>query len=137
MTPAHSAAVLLGDESRKQRRRECHNQVEKRRREHINAMIEELNKLLPTKFKMPMEGDIAVEDEDDDDPNPAESPVKKKVLQDFGYHLTHAEDEANSFYLETAEGLRSVQGQNSERLRTIHPVCTCQAFADNPVIFRV
>lgn len=73
------SVALLGDESRKQRRRECHNQVEKRRREHINAMIEELNKLLPAKFKMPIEAEVAVEDDEDEELNPPESPVKKKV----------------------------------------------------------
>lgn len=78
MTPAQSVQALLGDESRKQRRRECHNQVEKRRREHINAMIEELNKLLPPRFKNPLDPDVAIED-DEDEENGADSPVKKKV----------------------------------------------------------
>jgi hypothetical protein len=77
MTPAQSVQALLGDESRKQRRRECHNQVEKRRREHINAMIEELNKLLPPRFKNPLDPDVAIED-DEDEENPADSLVKKK-----------------------------------------------------------
>lgn len=77
MTPAQSVHALLGDESRKQRRRECHNQVEKRRREHINAMIEELNKLLPPRFKNPLDPDLAIEDDEEDDV--VESPVKKKV----------------------------------------------------------
>jgi len=43
-------------------------------------MIEELNKLLPAKFKMPIEAEVAVEDEEDEDPNhTTESPVKKKA----------------------------------------------------------
>lgn len=75
VTPAQGMQALLGEESRKQRRRECHNQVEKRRREHINAMIEELNKLLPAKFKMPLDGDVAVEDEEDEE---AENTAAKK-----------------------------------------------------------
>lgn len=78
MTPAQNIQSLIGDETRKQRRRECHNQVEKRRREHINAMIEELNKLLPSKFKMPLEAEVAIEDEDEEEAT-ADSPIKKKV----------------------------------------------------------
>lgn len=78
LTPAQSVHALMGDESRKQRRRECHNQVEKRRREHINAMIEELNKLLPVRFKNPLDHDIAIEDDEEEEAI-AESPAKKKV----------------------------------------------------------
>ena len=44
---------------KRQRRRECHNMVEKRRREHINSKIEELNKLLPPAYS----ADEIVEDE--------------------------------------------------------------------------
>ena len=54
MSPVTPAQPLLGlpeDVCKKQRRRECHNQVEKRRREHINARIEELSLLLPPHYK--------------------------------------------------------------------------------------
>lgn len=87
ITPAQSVHALLGDEGRKQRRRECHNQVEKRRREHINAMIEELNKLLPPRFKNPMDPDVAIEDDEDEEAT-TESPVKKKVCPNAEYLLT-------------------------------------------------
>lgn len=49
ITPAQGLASLYDD--KKQRRRECHNQVEKRRRENINARIEELSVLLPPHYK--------------------------------------------------------------------------------------
>jgi hypothetical protein len=76
MTPAHRLPTLPTDETyKKQRRRECHNQVEKRRREHINAKIEELSQLLPANYSQIDEA-IGEEDEEDDD---IESPIKKKV----------------------------------------------------------
>jgi len=76
MTPAHRLPTLPPDETyKKQRRRECHNQVEKRRREHINAKIEELSQLLPANYSQIDEA-IGEADEEDDD---IESPIKKKV----------------------------------------------------------
>lgn len=70
MTPAHP---LPDDHAKKQRRRESHNLVEKRRREHINAMIEELSGLLPPRYlQFPVMEDDEEEDEDD-------SPKKKKT----------------------------------------------------------
>lgn len=119
VTPAQTSATLLGDESRKQRRRECHNQVEKRRREHINAMIEELNKLLPSKFKMP-DPDMAIEDDDEDDANTQESPVKKKVreIKTFDWisvaDKSFAEVEADSFHVQAAKGIGSMQGPHTQ-----------------------
>lgn len=62
------------EESKKQRRRECHNQVEKRRREHINTKIEELSLLLPASYHQTE--DIAVLEEEEEDEN--DSPKKKK-----------------------------------------------------------
>lgn len=58
---------------KRQRRRECHNMVEKRRREHINSKIEELNQLLPPAYS----ADEVVEDEEEEDFKG--SPTKKKV----------------------------------------------------------
>ena len=63
------------DTYKKQRRRECHNQVEKRRREHINAKIEELGQLLPAHYSMVEE---AVEDEEDEELLTAAAKKKKK-----------------------------------------------------------
>lgn len=54
-------------DAKKQRRRECHNQVEKRRREHINAKIEELGHLIPAHYQQ------ADDEEEEDD-----SPKKRK-----------------------------------------------------------
>lgn len=62
---------------KKQRRRECHNQVEKRRREHINAKIEELSQLLPATYS---QIDETLGEDDDEDDN-VDSPIRKKVRQ--------------------------------------------------------
>ncbi len=121
MTPAQSVQALLGDESRKQRRRECHNQVEKRRREHINAMIEELNKLLPPRFKNPLDPDVAIED-DEDEENPADSPVKKKVRLGDGSKSDDEEVEAHRLYFQAAEGRCPVQGPHPVRQCPVHSV---------------
>jgi len=76
LTPAHTLPNLHPDESyRKQRRRECHNQVEKRRREHINAKIEELSQLLPPSYA---QLDEAIADEEEEEEEPGVSPIKKK-----------------------------------------------------------
>jgi hypothetical protein len=61
------------EESKKQRRRECHNQVEKRRREHINTKIDELSQLLPPQYQQVEEALDEEEDEAD-----ADSPKKRK-----------------------------------------------------------
>jgi hypothetical protein len=74
VTPAQALPHLPSEESyKKQRRRECHNQVEKRRREHINAKIEELSQLLPPNYN---DADEAVEDDEDDE---AANVTKKKA----------------------------------------------------------
>ena len=81
ITPAQSLPVnLVTDELyKKQRRRECHNQVEKRRREHINAKIDELSHLLPPHYNAVEE---AIDDDEEDEHNhPQGSPMKKKVGQ--------------------------------------------------------
>lgn len=65
LLPMHDAE----ERSKKQRRRECHNQVEKRRREHINAKIEELSHLLPPQYSQVEEEEEEIEDE---------SPKKRK-----------------------------------------------------------
>ncbi|ORY21746.1 hypothetical protein BCR39DRAFT_552974 [Naematelia encephala] len=70
-SPMTPVLPLVDDTAKKQRRRECHNQVEKRRREHINAKIDELSHLLPPKYLLL---DEAVEDEEEED---ADSPKKK------------------------------------------------------------
>ena len=76
VTPAHLRPSLAIDDSyKKQRRRECHNQVEKRRREHINAKIDELSELLPPTYSQNEE----VVGEDDVEDDNTESPLKKKV----------------------------------------------------------
>jgi hypothetical protein len=84
MTPAQPLPPLADadEQTKKQRRRECHNQVEKRRREHINAKIEELGRLLPPQYN---QVDEAVEDEEDDE---HDSPMKKKVSCPYGTSLT-------------------------------------------------
>jgi hypothetical protein len=66
---------------KKAKRRECHNQVEKRRREHINAKIEELSQLLPPQYSEPPEEAVVavVEEEEEEDVKPDTSPMKKKV----------------------------------------------------------
>lgn len=65
ITPAQALPNLPSEESyKKQRRRECHNQVEKRRREHINAKIEELSQLLPPNYN---DADEVVDDEEEEE----------------------------------------------------------------------
>lgn len=64
ITPAQPLLGLSDDSYKKQRRRECHNQVEKRRREHINSRIEELSVLLPAHYKIYEE---AIDDEEEED----------------------------------------------------------------------
>ena len=56
----------------RQRWRECHHQVEKRRREHIDAKIEELSRLLPTGYRQVDE----TFDEEDDEEEGLASPIK-------------------------------------------------------------
>lgn len=78
MTPAHPLPSHHVDETdKKQRRRECHNQVEKRRREHINAKIEELSRLLPAVYG---QLDEAIGEDEEEDEGMG-SPIKKKVCQ--------------------------------------------------------
>ncbi|WVQ75820.1 hypothetical protein IAR50_005453 [Cryptococcus sp. DSM 104548] len=73
VTPVKSLPHLpvVDDSYKKQRRRECHNLVEKRRREHINAKIEELNTLLPEKYNQAV-------DQADDEEEEADKATKKK-----------------------------------------------------------
>ncbi len=76
VTPAQNLPPLPSDDmSKKQRRRECHNQVEKRRREHINAKIEELSQLVPASYG----NDDDMDDDDDEDLNAEGNIAKKKV----------------------------------------------------------
>lgn len=63
ITPVKPLLHLSDENYKKQRRRECHNLVEKRRREHINAKIEELGTLLPEKYN---QIDEPAEEEDED-----------------------------------------------------------------------
>lgn len=119
VTPAQNIQQLLGDEGRKQRRRECHNQVEKRRREHINAMIEELNKLLPQKFKMPLESEV-IEDEEEEE---MDSPVKKRKNKRAASTSKAAKDAAQckgrilSDSVQYIRDLQSVTEQQSNRIK--------------------
>ena len=77
LTPVHPLSTVPHDETyKRQRRRECHNQVEKRRREHINAKIEELSRLLPAGYS---QGDETFGEEDDEEEGLA-SPIKRKVF---------------------------------------------------------
>ncbi|WVW78210.1 hypothetical protein I302_100161 [Kwoniella bestiolae CBS 10118] len=80
MTPAKPLPHQLTDESyKKQRRRECHNQVEKRRREHINAKIEELCHLLPPFYNLPDNEEAILDEEEEEEGKPhIESGKKKK-----------------------------------------------------------
>ncbi|WVQ79849.1 hypothetical protein IAT38_001949 [Cryptococcus sp. DSM 104549] len=66
MTPAKPLVALTDDSFKKQRRRECHNQVEKRRREHINAKIEELCTLLPERYNQQMNEEAAAEEDEEE-----------------------------------------------------------------------
>lgn len=72
ITPVKPLLQLSDENYKKQRRRECHNLVEKRRREHINAKIEELGTLLPEKYN---QIDEPAEEEDED----GKTTAKKKV----------------------------------------------------------
>lgn len=120
VTPAQNVQQLMGDEGRKQRRRECHNQVEKRRREHINAMIEELNKLLPQRFKMPLDHEV-IEDEEEEEP--ADSPVKKRKSKRAASTSKAQKDVAQckgrilSDSVQYIRDLQSVNEQQSSRIR--------------------
>ncbi|WVN87266.1 uncharacterized protein L203_102443 [Cryptococcus depauperatus CBS 7841] len=72
VTPVKPLMSFGADDSyKKQRRRECHNLVEKRRREHINAKIEELGSLLPDKYNQ-------VEEPEEEDEEGEEKKNKKK-----------------------------------------------------------
>ncbi|KAL7419127.1 hypothetical protein Q5752_005963 [Cryptotrichosporon argae] len=79
MTPAQDLhpAMPSADETKKQRRRESHNQVEKRRREHINLMIDQLSKLLPLRYQQ-MNAPAEAIEEDDDEAVGDQSPSKRK-----------------------------------------------------------
>ncbi|OCF33840.1 hypothetical protein I317_01332 [Kwoniella heveanensis CBS 569] len=76
ITPARPLASLTDESFKKQRRRECHNQVEKRRREHINAKIEELSSLLPPLYNT-ADNEEAIDDEEEEDVKPLSGKKKK------------------------------------------------------------
>jgi hypothetical protein len=116
MTPAQTLPTL-DDTYRKQRRRECHNQVEKRRREHINAKIEELSQLLPPHYNEPEE---VVEDEEDEEP--AVSPLKKKVCSPLHEVSLKPENQAVRLQRQAAKRRRSLQRPNSVEKRAIYQV---------------
>ncbi|CAK9785586.1 unnamed protein product [Cutaneotrichosporon oleaginosum] len=138
MTPAQSVQALLGDESRKQKRRECHNQVEKRRREHINAMIEELNKLLPPRFKNPLDPDVAIED-DDEEENPPDSPVKKKKSKRTASTSKQQKDAAQckgrilSDSVQYIRDLQAVTTQQSSRIKYLESLLNQGVMAGGPL----
>ncbi|WVR04808.1 hypothetical protein IAU60_001820 [Kwoniella sp. DSM 27419] len=77
ITPVRPLNNLVDDSFKKQRRRECHNQVEKRRREHINAKIEELSSLLPPLYNA-ADNDEALDDEEEEDVKPQQGASGKK-----------------------------------------------------------
>ncbi|WRT64567.1 uncharacterized protein IL334_001499 [Kwoniella shivajii] len=77
MTPARPLETLSEESYKKQRRRECHNQVEKRRREHINAKIEELSHLLPPLYSLP-DNDEVLDDLEEEEAKPQVGSGKKK-----------------------------------------------------------
>lgn len=74
-TPGGQLPSLTGAdpvvEAKKQKRRASHNAVEKRRREHINVRIDELNAIVPAEFKGQLEEEESIE--------ASASPSKKKV----------------------------------------------------------
>lgn len=93
--PLFQLPADANEEMRKQRRRECHNQVEKRRREHINTKIEELSQLLPPQYQQLEEGVEEEEEEDHDSPkkrkNRRNSMAKQKdVVKCKGRILTQS-----------------------------------------------
>ena len=65
-------------DAKKQRRRECHNQVEKRRREHINAKIEELGHLIPAHYQ------VEEEEEEEDSPKKRKPRRNSMAKKDAG-----------------------------------------------------
>lgn len=75
ITPVKPLLQLSDENYKKQRRRECHNLVEKRRREHINAKIEELGTLLPEKYN---QIDEPAEEEDEDGKTTAKKKKNKR-----------------------------------------------------------
>ncbi|WWC68159.1 uncharacterized protein I206_102082 [Kwoniella pini CBS 10737] len=90
MTPAKPLHLLSDESYKKQRRRECHNQVEKRRREHINAKIEELSQLLPPAYNLPNDEE-AIEDDDEEEGKPQlTAGGKKKKTKRTGSTTTKA-----------------------------------------------
>ncbi|WWD21687.1 hypothetical protein CI109_106173 [Kwoniella shandongensis] len=94
MTPARPLAVFSEESFKKQRRRECHNQVEKRRREHINAKIEELNFLLPASYNK-MANEEGLDEEDEEEANVRNSPAKKKKTKRAGSAAKSQKDAAH------------------------------------------
>ncbi|WWC86687.1 uncharacterized protein L201_001564 [Kwoniella dendrophila CBS 6074] len=91
VTPAKPLQALTEESYKKQRRRECHNQVEKRRREHINAKIEELSQLLPPMYNLP-DNDEVIEDEEEEETKPLTG--KKKKTKRAGSTTTKAQKDA-------------------------------------------
>ncbi|WVQ91884.1 hypothetical protein IAS59_005689 [Cryptococcus gattii] len=87
ITPVKPLLHLSDENYKKQRRRECHNLVEKRRREHINAKIEELGTLLPEKYN---QIDEPAEEEDED----GKAAAKKKKNKRGGNISAKAQKDA-------------------------------------------
>ncbi|OCF58578.1 hypothetical protein L486_03065 [Kwoniella mangroviensis CBS 10435] len=94
MTPAKPLQALSDESYKKQRRRECHNQVEKRRREHINAKIEELSHLLPAMYNLPDNDEVLLDDEEEEGKPQIESGKKKKKTKRAGSMNTKSQKDA-------------------------------------------
>ncbi|KAK4683670.1 hypothetical protein P7C73_g6563, partial [Tremellales sp. Uapishka_1] len=142
MTPALPLPRLpLDDVNKKQRRRECHNQVEKRRREHINSKIEELSQLVPASYGI-ADPDMAVDDDDDEELVMEGSPTKKKVGltrlawrgEVFKLICQFVEDQEDECGQAT-KGLGSVQRKDSLAKRAVYTLFLDGPKAQIPISF--
>lgn len=123
ITPVKPLLHLSDENYKKQRRRECHNLVEKRRREHINAKIEELGTLLPEKYN---QIDEPAEEDDED----GKAAAKKKVSYASpsngclrGANVKAEEQARGKHFCQVSEGCRALQRTYLEPKCQLYPVC--------------
>ncbi|KAK8847603.1 hypothetical protein IAR55_005462 [Kwoniella newhampshirensis] len=137
MTPARPLAVFSEESFKKQRRRECHNQVEKRRREHINAKIEELNFLLPPTYNK-LANEEGLDEEDEEEANVKNSPAKKKKTKRAGSAAKSQKDAAHckgrilTQSVQYIRDLKHMTDMQASRIAQLEAVMS--AYGLNPVI---